>query len=251
MTVSEGPMGENRLGGKDRSVSLWRMLPLAVLFAAGAIAWFGFDVGQYISFEALKENREWLLAQVEQRAVAAALVFMTVYALTTAFSIPGGAVLTVLGGFLFGTWLGMFYVVFGATLGAIAVFLAARTALGAILRARVGGALNRMERGFRENALSYMLVLRLIPVFPFWLVNLVPAFFGVRLGTYVVTTLVGIVPGTVVYTSVGNGLGATLDAGADPDLGAIFQPAVFLPLVGLGLLSLVPVVYKRIKARKG
>ncbi len=247
MTVSEGPMGENRLGGKDRSVSLWRMLPLAVLFAAGAIAWFGFDVGQYISFEALKENREWLLAQVEQRAVAAALVFMTVYALTTAFSIPGGAVLTVLGGFLFGTWLGMFYVVFGATLGAIAVFLAARTALGAILRARVGGALNRMERGFRENALSYMLVLRLIPVFPFWLVNLVPAFLGVPLGIYALGTVLGIIPGTFVYASVGNGLGAIFDADETPDLGVIFAPEVLVPILGLAALSLLPIMYKRWK----
>ena len=142
-------------------------------------------------------------------------------------------------------------VVSGATIGATCVFLAARTALGDVLRRKAGPWMTKLETGFQDNAFSYLLTLRLVPIAPFWLVNLVPAFFGVPLGTYVITTLVGIVPGTVVYASVGNGLGATLDAGADPDLGAIFQPAVLLPLVGLALLSLMPAVYKRIKARKG
>jgi len=263
MSLSEKIVGSDELMGEKRRdeqqdvaprsapagrAGVLRLLPLALLLATGAVAWFGFDVGQYLSFEALKDHREWLLAQVEQRAALTALAFIAVYALTTAFSIPGGAVLTLLGGFLFGTWIGTLYVSIGATLGAVAVFLAARSALGGLLRARVGGALGRMESGFRENALSYMLVLRLVPIFPFWLVNLVPAFLGVRLSTYVIGTSVGIIPGTLVYASVGNGLGAIFDAGGTPDLGIIFKPEILLPILGLAALSLLPVVYKRWKA---
>ena len=107
-----------------------------------------------------------------------------------------------------------------------------------------------MEEGFRRDALSYLLVLRLIPIFPFWLVNIVPAFLGVPLRTYVLGTFVGIIPGSFVYASVGNGLGAVFDAGGTPDLGIIFAPAILLPIVGLAVLALLPIVYRRFKARK-
>jgi uncharacterized membrane protein YdjX (TVP38/TMEM64 family) len=107
-----------------------------------------------------------------------------------------------------------------------------------------------MEEGFRQDALSYLLVLRLIPIFPFWLVNIVPAFLGVPLGTYVLGTFVGIIPGSFVYASVGNGLGAVFDAGGTPDLGIIFEPAILLPIVGLAVLALLPIAYRRFKARR-
>jgi uncharacterized membrane protein YdjX (TVP38/TMEM64 family) len=107
-----------------------------------------------------------------------------------------------------------------------------------------------MEAGFRENALSYLLVLRLIPLFPFWLVNLVPAFLGVALGTYVFGTFVGIIPGSLVFASVGNGLGAVFDAGGTPDLGIIFEPAILGPILALSLLALLPVAYKRLTGKK-
>jgi uncharacterized membrane protein YdjX (TVP38/TMEM64 family) len=168
----------------------------------------------------------------------------------TAVSIPGATILTLAGGFLFGIIWGSALTVLGATLGATAVFLAARTALGDALRRKAGPWMQRMEAGFRRDAVSYLLSLRLIPVVPFWLVNLVPAFFGVPLRTFVWTTAVGIVPGTVVYTSVGNGLGATLEAGGRPDLGVIFQPEVLLPLIGLGLLALLPAAWKRWRGRR-
>jgi uncharacterized membrane protein YdjX (TVP38/TMEM64 family) len=119
-----------------------------------------------------------------------------------------------------------------------------------VLRAKAGPFLTKMEDGFRENAMSYLLVLRLVPLFPFWLVNLVPAFLGVPTGTYVIGTFFGIIPGTFVFASVGNGLGALLDAGQDPNLGIIFQPNVLGPLIALALLSLVPVAYKKYQARK-
>ena len=164
-----------------------------------------------------------------------------------ALSVPGGAILTIAGGFLFGIVPGTLLVLVGATVGATIVFLIARTALGDALRAKAGPRIRRMEEGFRRDALSYLLVLRLIPIFPFWLVNIVPAFLGVPLRTYVLGTFVGIIPGGFVYASVGNGLGAVFDAGGTPDLGIIFEPAILLPIVGLAVLALLPIVYRQIQ----
>lgn len=226
-----------------------RFLPLAVL-VLGLIAFFAFDLDRFVSLSALRDHHEDLRTLVAEHAVLASLAFMAVYAAATAFSVPGGAVLTIAGGFMFGIAWATLLVIVGATTGAVGVFLAARTALGDALRRRAGPAVQRLEQGFRENAFSYLLTLRLIPVLPFWLVNLVPAFFGMSLGRYALATVIGIVPGTVVYVGVGNGLGATLDAGQDPNLGIIFDPAIFLPLLGLALLSLLPVAYKTYKAHR-
>ena len=242
------PMGGATDDGRPRR-SLRRLVPLAVL-AAGFALFFALGFDRYVSFQALHENREWLTGQVEQYGALAAVAFVVIYAVAIAFSIPGGAVLTITAGFLFGTLLATFCAVIGATVGATGVFLAARTALGDTLRAKAGPALRRMEEGFHENALSYLLVLRLIPLFPFWLVNLVPAFLGISLRTYVIGTFVGIIPGTFVYASLGNGLGAILDAGEVPDLRVIFTPDILIPIVGLAILALLPVIYKKMKARR-
>ncbi len=120
-----------------------------------------------------------------------------------------------------------------------------KLSVGDALRARAGPKLRKLEEGFGENAFSYMLVLRLVPIFPFFLVNLAPAFLGVRLGTYVLATFIGIMPGTFVFASLGNGLGAVFDAGREPDLGLIFEPQIIGPILALALLALVPVVYRR------
>jgi uncharacterized membrane protein YdjX (TVP38/TMEM64 family) len=141
-------------------------------------------------------------------------------------------------------------VVIAATVGATIVFLIARTALGDSLRRKAGPGMRRMEAGFRESAFNYLLFLRLIPLFPFWLVNLVPALLGVPLTTYVAATLLGIIPGGLVYASVGNGLGALFDAGGRPDLGIIFEPEIILPILGLAVLAILPVAYKKIRARQ-
>jgi uncharacterized membrane protein YdjX (TVP38/TMEM64 family) len=223
-----------------------RFLPLAILLLA-IIVVLGFGLADYLSFEQLKQNRSRLLDFVDRHEVLAPLLFMAIYAAAIALSIPGGAVLTVAGGFLFGTGLATLYVVLAATAGASLVFLAARTALGDGLRAKAGPWMRRMEAGFRENALNYLLFLRLIPAFPFWLVNLVPAFLGVPLPTYVAATFLGIIPGTLVYASVGNGLGAVFDAGQSPDLGIIFRPAILFPIVGLAVLAILPVAYRKMK----
>jgi uncharacterized membrane protein YdjX (TVP38/TMEM64 family) len=237
-------------GGSAKSRrSLGRVVPVAVL-VAGFVLFFALGLERYLSFDTLREHRGWLTAQVEANGLLAAAAFIVVYAVVIGFSIPGGAVLTITAGFLFGTVPAAVCAVIGATLGATGVFLAARTAFGDVLRTKAGPALRRMEDGFRENALNYLLVLRLIPLFPFWLVNLVPAFLGIPLRTYVIGTFVGIIPGTFVYASLGNGLGAILDAGDAPDLKIIFTPEILIPIVGLSVLALLPVVYKKIKARR-
>lgn len=234
---------------KTKRFSPWRLLPLVIL-AVGLVAFFAFDLGRYVSLEALQEHRVVLKGWVERNGAAAVLVFGAVYAVMVALSVPGGLIMTVAGGFLFGAGLATVTVVIGATVGATALFLAAKFALGDYLRTRAGPTLQKMEAGFRENALSYLLVLRLVPVFPFWLVNLAPAFLGVSLRTYVVGTFFGIIPGTFVYALVGNGAGAVLEAGGRLDLGVIFKPEILAPIIGLALLALVPVVYKRIKGRR-
>ena len=242
-------MHDDNTAPAAKRFSVARLIPLLVLIA-GLVAFFALGLHEYLSFEALKLHRERLLAWVDTYGVLAGLAFLAIYALAIAFSIPAGAVLTVTGGFLFGTWLGTAYVVVGATVGAIAVFLIARTSVGEALRAKAGPALKKMEEGFRENALSYLLVLRLIPLFPFFIVNIVPAFLGVSLRTYAIATLLGIIPGTFVYASVGAGLGSVFDMDEKISLSAVLTPEVITALVGLSLLSLVPVVYKRIKARR-
>lgn len=243
--VSEQPL---ETSSEKSSFSLGRLAPIIIL-VAGLIAFFVFDLDQYVTLSALKENRQVLADWVQQTGWLAFLIYMLVYTGVTAFSIPGGAIMTLAGGFLFGPWLGGALTVVGATIGATILFLAARYALADLLRQRAGSAIKKMEDGFRENALSYMLFLRLIPAFPFFLVNLVPAFLGVRLSTYVIGTLFGIIPGSLVYASLGDGFSAVVEQGGDINLGIIFEPRFLLPIVGLGILALMPIVYKKLKNR--
>lgn len=230
--------------------SFGRLVPLLILIA-GLAAFFLLGWHKYVSFDVLRENRQNLLDLVAEYGFVAGLGFIAVYAVATAFSIPGGAILTITAGFLFGPFVGAVYVLLGATLGASALFLAARYAFADLLRAKAGPAIRKMEDGFREDAFNYLLVLRLVPLFPFFVVNLVPAFLGVTLKVYVIATFIGIIPGTFVYALVGNGLGAIFDRGEVPDLGTIFQPQFLAPILGLAVLAVIPVIYKKVKARKG
>lgn len=226
--------------------SAWRFAPLAAI-GLGLGLFFATGLQRYATFEALAENRTQLLAWTGDNPVLAAVLFVAAYVVVVAGSLPGGAVATLAGGFLFGTLAGGTLAVVGATVGATLLFLAARTALGETLRAKAGPSLARLEAGFRRNALSYLLVLRLVPAFPFFLVNLAPAFLGVSLRTYVIGTFFGIIPGTFVYASVGAGLGSVFDRGERPDLGIILSAPVLLPLLALAALALVPAVVGRLR----
>ena len=246
--------GKGKPQGKPQGKPLWlRLLPLAVLLGGGALLLFAFDVGALLNLDSLREHKAWLSQQVAANLPLAAAVFALVYAGSTALSLPAGLILTLIGGFLFGTVHGSALVAVGATLGAVAVFLAARTAFGDVLRRRAGPLLRKLQDGLQQDALSYLLVLRLIPLFPFWLVNIAPAVFGVSLRVYTVATLIGILPATIIYCSVGAGLGALLDEDLDlASLGRIIlEPQYILPLLGLALLSLLPIGYRRWKQRRG
>jgi uncharacterized membrane protein YdjX (TVP38/TMEM64 family) len=156
--------------------------------------------------------------------------------------------LTLAAGFLFGPWLGTLYALVGATIGAVTVFLAARAGLAGLAE-RAGPRATRLEAGFREDAFNYLLCLRLVPVFPFWLVNLVAGAMEIRLSVYIIATFLGMIPGAFVYASLGNGIGALIAAGQHPDRYMIFRPSILLPLIGLAALALVPVIAKRRRGR--
>jgi uncharacterized membrane protein YdjX (TVP38/TMEM64 family) len=226
-----------------------RFLPLAILIC-GLALFFALGWHRYATFEHLQEQSGHLKSWIARWGLWAAVAFGFGYAVMTACSVPGGLIATIAAGYLFGIAAGTVVVALGATLGAIAVFLAARTALGAALRAKAGGAIAKVQEGFRKDAFSYLLFLRLVPVFPFWLVNLVPAFAGVPLRTYALATFIGILPGTIVFILVGNGLDAVLREGGKPDYKLIFKWEILLPILGLAVLALLPVLHKRLKARR-
>lgn len=227
--------------------SRWRrLMPLAIL-AAGLALFFIAGGHRVLTFDALRAHRAELAAWVAEHRLLALLAYLVAYAFLVAFSLPLAALATLVGGLLFGAVLGTTLAVLGATAGAIAVFLAARSALGDLLRARADSFLGRLEAGFRRDAFSYLLFLRLVPVFPFWLVNIAPAVFRVPLRVYAITTFLGIIPGTAVYCSVGAGLGAVLDRNEAPRLDVVLEPQVLLPLLALAMLSLVPMLYGRWK----
>jgi uncharacterized membrane protein YdjX (TVP38/TMEM64 family) len=230
--------------GATKSYGFLRLLLLAVLLG-GVVLFFLAGADEYLTFRALQEHRVMLLDWVTAHMVLAALIYSLAYALVVAFSLPGGLLMTVVGGFLFGRYLATFLVVISATVGAVLVFLAARTILGDLLRAKISGKLHMLEAGFQRNSFSYLLVLRLVPLFPFFLVNLVPAFLGVRLRTYAAATIIGITPASFVFAQFGTGLGSILESSEGFDLSAALTNDVVFSLIGLALLAMVPIVYKR------
>lgn len=229
----------------DRRASPLRRYGPIALIAAGATAAL-FTAGDWLSFEALERNYDRLIAWRDGYYVETALAFCAAYVAAVALSLPGAIWLTLLGGFLFGVVAGSAMVAASATLGATLIFLAARTSLGATLHERAGPWLDRFERRFREGEVSFLLIMRLVPAIPFFIANLAPAFLGVATRTYVWTTLVGILPATVVYTAIGAGLGEQLERGERPDLGVIFEPHVLGPLLGLAALAALPLVLRKL-----
>jgi uncharacterized membrane protein YdjX (TVP38/TMEM64 family) len=245
------PGTENGIGGKAasetaRSRRFARLLPLAVLLA-GLGLFFAFGLQDQLSCAALRDNRAWLGGWVDSHLALAVIAFMAAYAAIVALSVPGAVVMTVAGGFLFGTIGATAMVVVAATAGATLLFLAARSVFRDLLEPRAGPWLARLQRGFAANELSYLLVLRLVPLFPFFVVNLVPAFLGVRLRSFVLATFFGIIPGTLVFTSIGAGLGSIVDAGEACSTSQVLRPEVLIPLLGLALLALAPVAYRALR----
>ncbi len=227
----------------------WRLWPVAGL-AAGLAVFLVLGLHEYFRLESLARNRDVLAGMVADHAVLAAIGFVALYAVVVALSLPVALVVSMAGGFLFGGVGGAVLNVIAASLGATALFLIARSTVGAFLRARAGPWLTRMEAGFHANEWSYMFILRLVPLFPFYIVNIVPALIGVRLTTFVVATFFGIMPGAIVYANLGAGADVILTAGETPGLDVFLAPQVALPIGGLVLLALLPIAYKLVRARR-
>ena len=230
-----------------RAKSRLRFLPIVVLAAGAALA--SFLAGDYLSLETLSENHEALVGWRDRNLIAASLVFVAIYIVAVTFSVPGAIWLTLAGGVVFDTALAAGLTVISATIGATLIFLAARSSLGAVLHERAGPWLGRIDDEVARGEISFLLVMRLIPVIPFFIANLAPAFVKVRLANFIWTTLVGITPATVVIASVGAGLGEVLEQGGEPDIGAIFAPHILLPLLGLAALAALPVVLRKLRRR--
>ncbi len=221
-----------------------RFLPLGILIFAAVIIWM-LDVHHYLSFETLKLHRQELKTFVADHLLWAALVYMAIYVAVVALSIPGAAFMTITGGFLFGQLRGAAMVVIAATLGATVVFISVKMATKSLLRTKIAPYVTKMEQGFKDNALNYLLVLRLIPIFPFFMVNLVAAILLVPLRTFVLATFFGIIPGSFVYVSVGTGLASIIDHNQEFTTQGILTPEILMALVGLAILAVLPVIYKK------
>ncbi|WP_439572863.1 TVP38/TMEM64 family protein [Phreatobacter sp.] len=227
-----------------------RRLVVLVLVVALVVGLKLSGIADLLSIETLRQHRAAIAGWAAAHPVVAPAAYAAIYAAVVALAVPGAVWLTLAGGFLFGAVMGTGLAVLAATTGAVLVFLAARRLFGADAVDRLGPKAARLAAGLRNDAWSYLLVLRLVPVFPFFLVNLVPAFSGVRLPVFAATTLVGIVPATAVFATAGSGLGDVLDQGGAVTIGSILTPKVALGLAGLGLLSLAGIPLRRYLDRR-
>lgn len=228
-----------------------RHLPLLVILCVAVIG--AFTLRDYLSFDTLRDNREALLAFRDQNYGLMVLAFAGIYVLIVSFSLPGAAVATVTGGFLFGLWAGTATSVISATLGAAVIFLAARWGLGASLTAKLEsseGTMRQIRNGLQDNEISVLFLLRLVPAVPFFVANLLPALVGVKFRNFLWTTALGIIPGSMVFTSIGVGLGEVFDRGESPDLSLLWEPQIIGPILGLCALAALPIVIKAVRGRK-
>jgi uncharacterized membrane protein YdjX (TVP38/TMEM64 family) len=222
--------------------SAWK-IAIAVVIAAAIGAFFYFDLGRFLSLAALKDNRDKLLSFTEGNYLSAAVLFILAYITVTGLSLPGAVILTLAGGFLFGSVFGTLFVNLGATSGATLAFLAARYMLRDWVEQKFGKWLEPLQQGFAKNAFSYLITLRLIPLFPFFVVNLASGLTRMNVRSYVAATALGIIPGSFVYAYAGRQLG-TINS-----LKEIASPNVIAAFVLLGLLALVPIIYKKFTAK--
>lgn len=236
---------------RTRARPMLRRLPLIVIAVVALIG--AYVLRDILTFETLRDNREALIAFRDANYAATVAVFMLAYVAIVAFSLPGATIATLTGGFLFSSFPGVLFNVSAATLGAIGIFLAARWGLGERLAARMEaseGTVRRIKDGIDENQWSMLFLIRLVPAVPFFVANLVPALVGVPLSRFALSTFFGIIPGGLVYTSVGAGLGEVFARGETPDLGIIFEPQILFPILGLCALAALPILIKALRGKK-
>jgi uncharacterized membrane protein YdjX (TVP38/TMEM64 family) len=226
-----------------------RWLPLLVLLILFFAAYF-LGLGDYLSFDYLKKNRSQLLQVTYDHPFLSPFLFILLYTSLIAISFPGGAFLTLTAGFLFGQPMSTIYAVCAATTGALVVFLAARYAFKDFIRLKLGSTFEKFEKEFEDNGAWYLLMLRLVPLFPFWVVNIAPAALKVSSFTFFWTTCLGIIPGTFVYAEAGTGLGAVFDNNEEFSLQALFNWHIKIALIALAFFALIPIAIKKWKKKK-
>ncbi len=220
----------------------WIKLSIATLFISGISAFFIFGGDDFLSLNALRNNRDALLNYTQEHYTRALLLAILIYAVATAMSFPGATVLSLAVGFLFGRWVGTAIILIAATLGATLVFLAARYLFADTLRKKLNsGMAAKLIKGFNDDAFHYLLFLRLVPIFPFWLVNLAPAFTPIKVRTYVLGTIIGILPGCFIFANLGQSLGRI------ESLQELLSLETLLAFALLGLFALVPVMIKKLR----
>ncbi|WP_157063803.1 TVP38/TMEM64 family protein [Phaeobacter sp. 11ANDIMAR09] len=238
-------MSETPKRGITRHLPLIIVLVIALIGAA--------TLKDHLSFDTLRDNHEVLMAFRDQNFIGLVGLFVGIYILIVVFSLPGAAVASVTGGFLFGLTTGTALNVLAATIGASGIFLAARLGLGEMLTSKLEAAEGRVQmlkRALRQNEIEVLLLLRLVPAVPFFVANLLPALVGVRFGNFLWTTALGIIPGAIVFTWIGVGVGEVFDRGEDPDLSLLWEPHVIGPLLGLCVLAAMPIIVKSLRAKK-
>lgn len=229
--------------------AIWIRLWPAYVIVTGLFAAWQLGLFELLSIDTLREQQAVLEGFVSQHLIVALIAYVVIYSLATLFMVPGALWITIAGGFLFGLAGGSVATVIGATLGASMLFFAARTSIGSALHQIARPFVEKVEGEFQKDALSYMFAMRFVPAMPFPVANILPAVLGAKYRDYFITTALGIIPGVIAYTWVGDGLGATFAAGEDPDLGSVFWnllPAVIALLV----VSLIPVIYKRVRGNR-
>lgn len=256
----------NEAQTEDRPGSWTRYLPLAVLIVLSAAAAFASYRYNFLSLERIVAYRDRLQGFVHEWGPMAVIAYSATYVTIVALSIPGGVFMTILGGFLFGWLFGGAIASVSATLGAIFVFLIARTSVGDILVRKAGPRLQKLADGFREDAFSYLLFLRFLPIIPFWMTNLAPALFGVRVETFAFATMIGILPATFTFATAGAGLDSVIaaqkesfeackaagrsDCACDLDVWSLLTPQILAAFAALGIMALVPVAVRHWRRRK-
>jgi uncharacterized membrane protein YdjX (TVP38/TMEM64 family) len=222
----------------------YRKILILLAFAAVVAAFYFLDLGKYLTLESLKANRGRLMDLRAAHALLFAAGFVLIYVVQTAFSLPGAAILSLAGGAIFGVLQGTLFVVSGATVGAILAFLVSRTLLRDWVVKKFGARMEGIDRGLRENGLSYLLFLRLVPAFPFFLVNLACGVTGLPLRTYALGTLIGIIPGSLVFVNAGASLAAI------ETVSQVASPRVLGSFALLGLFALLPTIINAVKRRR-
>jgi uncharacterized membrane protein YdjX (TVP38/TMEM64 family) len=225
------------------------LIPLVLLAVVGIVLWRS-GIAHAVTWNSFARHQAELSAWVGAHRFLAGAAYFGLYTTLVAFSIPESAVVTIAGGLLFGTLIGGTLALLGSTLGAVIIFLVARTAFAKTVSRRARPLIRRIRPGIKRDGFSYLLALRLVPAFPFWLINLGAGAAGMRLVPYAAATLLGIIPGTFIFASIGDGVGSVLAAGGRPDVSVLFSPRVLGPLIGLAVLSLSPVILRHIRPPK-